>query len=41
MICRKCDSVQEFTTPHQCVHSHEFQCEEHVTEILGVCRKCQ
>jgi Fe2+ or Zn2+ uptake regulation protein len=41
MICRKCESVEEFSTPHQCLHSHGFQCEEHLTEILGVCRTCQ
>lgn len=41
MICRKCESVQEFTTPHSCLNHHGFQCEEHITEILGVCRKCQ
>jgi Fe2+ or Zn2+ uptake regulation protein len=41
MICHKCESVQEFSTPHHCFHSHGFQCEEHITEVLGLCKKCQ
>jgi Fe2+ or Zn2+ uptake regulation protein len=41
LICRKCKSIQEFLSPHQC-HSHaDFHCEEHRIEILGTCHSCQ
>jgi Fe2+ or Zn2+ uptake regulation protein len=41
LVCKKCESVEEFATPHTCLHHHSFQCEEHITEILGLCKKCQ
>ncbi len=34
LICRKCDKIEEFVTPHACSHHHEFICEEHITEII-------
>ncbi len=41
LICRKCKSVEEFLSPHQCIHHHDFQCEEHVLEVFGLCYKCR
>ncbi len=41
LVCKKCESVEEFSTPHECLHHHGFQCEEHITEILGLCKNCQ
>lgn len=41
LICRKCDSVKEFLSPHHCIHHHDFQCEEHVLEVFGLCHKCR
>jgi|GEM_PF-957327 len=40
MICRKCESVEEFSLPHVCIHHNNFQCEEHITEVFGLCKKC-
>lgn len=40
MICRKCESVKEFSIPHNCLIHGDFQCEEHITEILGLCHRC-
>ncbi|MBP6920946.1 transcriptional repressor [Candidatus Gracilibacteria bacterium] len=40
LICRKCDSVEEFLSPHHCIHHHDFQCEEHILEIMGTCKSC-
>lgn len=40
LICKKCNSVEEFLSPHHCVHAHGFHCEEHVLEVLGTCRHC-
>ena len=34
LICKKCSSVEEFLSPHHCIHAHGFQCEEHVLEVL-------
>lgn len=41
LVCKKCDFIEEFSTPHLCLHHHGFQCEEHITEVLGVCKNCQ
>lgn len=41
LICKKCHSVEEFLSPHHCVHTHGFQCEEHIVEIFGICYDCQ
>jgi len=40
LICKKCKSVEEFSLPHQCIHHKNFKCEEHVTEVFGLCKKC-
>ena len=40
LICRECHSVEEYTTPHQCMNHLGFHCEEHIIEILGVCNSC-
>jgi len=40
LICKKCNSVKEFLSPHHCFHTHDFECEEHVLEILGTCHHC-
>lgn len=40
LICKKCDSIEEFLSPHQCIHHNGFHCEEHITEVFGECRKC-
>lgn len=34
LICKKCNSIEEFLSPHHCVHSHKFQCEEHMLEVF-------
>ena len=41
LICRKCESVEEFLSPHQYIHHHGFQCEEHMLEVFGLCHKCR
>lgn len=40
LICKKCDSVEEFLSPHHCIHAHGFQCEEHILEVMGTCKSC-
>lgn len=40
LICKKCDSVEEFLTPHHCMHTRGFHCEEHVLEVFGTCHHC-
>lgn len=40
LICKKCESVEEFALPHACIHHPDFKCEEHVTEVFGLCENC-
>lgn len=40
LICKKCQSVQEYLTPHVCTNHLGFHCEEHVIEIIGICQSC-
>lgn len=40
LICKKCNSIEEFLSPHHCIHAHGFQCEEHITAVTGICHSC-
>ena len=40
LICKRCDAVEEFLSPHHCIHAHGFQCEEHIFEVMGTCKSC-